>query len=604
MTTSDKVVELKGLLVKDTEADWVSNLWTKWDNQRAGKVEEWLEAEKYIFATDTTTTTNNKLPWTHKTTTPKLTQIRDNLHANYLSSLFPNDKWLTWIAYTKDAAKKSKAETIRSYMENKTREGKFRNTVSHLLYDYIDKGNAFTMPTFETRYKDGPLGQRVTDFVGPKAIRIDPNDIVFSAHAADFESASKVVRSRKSLGELKKLIQTHTGFEDWETYLEKRTSLHNAALSYSAADWTKASMYEVDGFGSLQEYYGSDVVEILEFYGDYHDSDTGVLMTNRMITIVDRTTVVRNIPIPTYGGRAAIRHVGWRLRNSNLWAMGPLDNLVGMQYMLDHYINMVSNALDLKVMPPKKIIGDVEAFNWEPNGEIHLDENGDVIEMAQSFADAYAVLSYIEQLENRMELYAGAPREAMGVRSPGEKTAFEVQSLENASWRIFQEKITQFELFMEELLNDMLEEAHRNFPLLDTIRIIDDDIGVVEFRELTKEDITADGILRPVGARHFAQKAQELQNLVGVMNSPMAEKLAPHISGIALSEFISDVMNLRGYKVFSPNIALAEAQETEALANAAMDENEMKQSVSADEYIASDGDPNGTRSKGEEELPE
>ena len=145
-------------------------------------------------------------------------------------------------------------------------------------------------------------------------------------------------------------------------------------------------------------------MEILEFYGDYHDSDTGVLMTNRMITIVDRTTVVRNIPIPTYGGRAAIRHVGWRLRNSNLWAMGPLDNLVGMQYMLDHYINMVSNALDLKVMPPKKIIGDVEAFNWEPNGEIHLDENGDVIEMAQSFADAYAVLSYIEQLENRMEI--------------------------------------------------------------------------------------------------------------------------------------------------------------------------------------------------------
>jgi len=250
------------------------------------------------------------------------------------------------------------------------------------------------------------------------------------------------------------------------------------------------------------------------------------------------------------------------------------------------------------------IKGEVEEFDYKPGAEIHIDENGEVTELARNVQWVIQADNAISTLEQRMEQYAGAPREAMGVRSPGEKTAFEVQSLENASWRIFQEKITQFELFMEELLNDMLEEAHRNFPLLDTIRIIDDDIGVVEFRELTKEDITADGILRPVGARHFAQKAQELQNLVGVMNSPMAEKLAPHISGIALSEFISDVMNLRGYKVFSPNIALAEAQETEALANAAMDENEMKQSVSADEYIASDGDPNGTRSKGEEELPE
>jgi hypothetical protein len=258
--------------------------------------------------------------------------------------------------------------------------------------------------------------------------------------------------------------------------------------------------------------------------------------------------------------------------------------------MVDHYVNMVSNALDLKVMPPKKIIGDVEAFDWEPNGEIHLDENGDVVEMAQQFADVYAVLSYVEQLEARMELYAGAPREAMGIRSPGEKTAFEVQALENAAGRIYQEKITQFELFMEDLLNDMFEEAHRNFPLMDTIRVLDDDVGVADFRKLTKEDITANGILRPVGARHFAQRAQELQNLVGVMSSPLAEKLAPHTSGIGLSQFISDVIDLRGYKIFEPNIALEEAQETQALATQAEEDNYATQSKSAEEYMAENPD--------------
>jgi len=51
----------------------------------------------------------------------------------------------------------------------------------------------------------------------------------------------------------------------------------------------------------------------------------------------------------------------------------------------------------------------------------------------------------------------------MGFRSPGEKTKYEVQRLENASARIFQNKINQFEeQIVEPLLNAMLELARRN----------------------------------------------------------------------------------------------------------------------------------------------
>ena len=584
---TDTVAELRSLVQPDDSASWVSNLWTKYNDQRAGKVAEWAEVDKYLYATDTTTTSNSNLPWTHKTTTPKLTQLRDNLHSNYLSSLFPNDKWLTWQAFSKESATRDVASTILGYMENKTREGGFRNTASRLLYDYIDKGNAFSTVSFETRYSERE-DERVAEFIGPKSVRISPMDIVFNPLASSFEETFKVVRHITTLGALKKLTKTLTGTADWEGVLERRQRLHAASLNYSREDWVKAAQYEVDGFGSIQEYYGSDTVEILEFYGDFHNAETGELETNRMITVMDRSVLVRNVEIPTYSGYPAIRHVGWRFRPDNLWAMGPLDNLVGMQYLIDHYTNMVSNALDLKVMPPKKVIGDVEAFDWGPNETIHLDEGGDVQEMAQQFGDVYATLQFIETLEARMELYAGAPREAMGVRTPGEKTAFEVQALENAAGRIFQEKITQFEIFMEQNLNDMLEEAHRNFPIADVIRVVDNDLGVQEFRDITKEDITANGILRPVGARHFAQRAQELQNLVGVFSSPLAEKLAPHTSGIALTQFINDVVDLRGYDIFSPNIAIAEQQETQALASQAEEDNLMKEQVSPEELMANE----------------
>lgn len=584
MSTDKRVAELRGLVEQDDPSAWITNLWDDYNNQRVNKTHSWLETQKYVFATDTTTTSNSSLPWTHKTTLPKLTQIRDNLHANYLSSLFPNNKWLSWTAYSHEGAVKSKAQTIEAYMENKTREGGYRDVISRLLYDYIDYGNAFVQPTFETRYKQ--VGDEKTiSFVGPRSVRISPFDIVFNPTASTFEESWKIVRSWKTLGEIKKLAESdiHSGF--WSDFLKSREAIYRSAQSMNKDDWQKVSQYQVDGFGSLQEYYRSDTVEVLEFYGDIHDSYTGELKTNRMITVADRRTVVRDVDIPSYGGEALIRHVGWRLRPDNLWAMGPLDNLVGLQYMIDHYMNMGANALDLKVMPPIKVIGEVEEFDWGPKAEIHIDEGGDVQEMAQGYGELITVRDWIDIMEARMELYAGAPREAMGIRSPGEKTAFEVQSLENASGRIFQEKIVQFELFMERNLNDMMEVAHRNMDAVDIIRVVDSDIGAQEFREVTKEDITANGIIRPIGARHFAQKATELQNLVGIFSSPIGQMIAPHTSTKALAEFVEDVVDLRGYDMFKTNIAIQEQQELQALATQAEEDNQMLAQTSEEELL-------------------
>lgn len=586
MANSKRVAELQGILAPDNTAAWVSNLWDKYNMDRAVKLDQWAEVDKYIFATDTTTTTNAKNPWTHKTTQPKLTQIRDNLHANYLSSLFPNDKWLTWVAYSQDSAKKQVSRTIQGYMENKTREGKFRNTVSRLLYDYIDYGNAFSMPEFEARYKITE-NEKTPTFIGPKATRISPFDIVFNPLAASFEDTFKIIRTMTTIGALKKLANDAPEHQFWLKALERRGEIvaNAASKNFTQDDWIKASQYSVDGFGSLQEYYQSDSVEILEFYGDYHDGETGELKINQMITVVDRAYVARQIDIPTYGGEALIRHVGWRFRPDNLWAMGPLDNLVGMQYLIDHYLNMGANALDLKVMPPKKIIGEVEEFNWEPNAEIHIDEGGDVQEMAQNFNDIFTLDQWIDKIEAKMELYAGAPREAMGIRSPGEKTAFEVQTLENAASRIFQEKIIQFELFLEEVLNDMLEVAHRNLDVVDVIRIIDNDIGAQQFMSITKEDITANGVLRPIGARHFAQKANELQNIIGIFSSPIGQMIAPHTSAKSMANFVEDVVDLRAYKMFRANVAIEEQQESQALINQAQEDNDMVGQMSEEELM-------------------
>jgi hypothetical protein len=118
-----------------------------------------------------------------------------------------------------------------------------------------------------------------------------------------------------------------------------------------------------------------------------------------------------------------------------------------------------------------------------------------------------------------MEEMAGAPKEAMGFRSPGEKTKYEVQRLENAASRVFQNKINQFEEIVEPLMNAMLELARRNMSGTMTIKVFNDEFKTSSFQSLTVEDITGIGRIKPVAARHFAEQADLIQNVTNLTNS-------------------------------------------------------------------------------------
>ncbi len=570
----DRVAEIQAFMEADKPAAFVTHFWTTNSYGRREKVEQWNEQRNYIFATDTTTTTNSTLPWKNTTTLPKLCQIRDNLKANYMAALFPNDNWLQWLGYTQEADMQEKRKLIQAYMGNKLRQDNFRSTIGRLVDDYIDYGNAFAYSGFKAKYKKLPDGTEVPDYVGPTAGRISPLDIVFDATASDFHNTWKVVRSVKSLGEIKRLIKDNPGNEFWQKALDRRDEIKNFASGYSFEDFDKAIGFQMDGFNSMYEYFNSNRMEVLEFYGDYYDEEAGELHSDKVLTIVDRSMTVRVEDQPEWYTGGPITHVGWRDRPDNLWSMGPLENLVGLQYRLDHLENLKADAMDLMVHPPLKIIGEVEQFNWGPGAEIHIDEGGsDVQELGMHMGKLMTANQEMQLIEDRMELYAGAPREAMGVRSPGEKTAFEVQQLETAAGRIFQSKITKFEVeLLEPLLNQMFEQAQRNMVGSDVVRVLNDEIGVEVFKTITQSDIIASGILRPVGARHFAQKAQDLQNLTQVFNTGIAPKLEPHTSALELTRFINDTLQLQGYNIFAPNVGVQENADTMESAQLAEEE--------------------------------
>ncbi len=591
---SGRVAELKNILKPESLADSLMTQYLLFRRHQAEWRDQKTELRNYVFAVDTTKTGNATLPWMNTTTLPKICQIRDNLHANYMSALFPKDKWFKWEAHSEEAAVKEKATIIEDYMENKLRMGNFMTTVSQLVYDYIDYGNVFADTQYVNESHINPsTGERIPGFVGPKAIRLSPIDTVINPTAMSFAHSPKYTRKIVTVGELHKLM-SEAPDNTWAVEaLAKVKQIRSNAGSYTSEDFEKSQALSVDGFGNLYEYYQSGFVEILEFEGSIYDADADVYWDNVVITIADRRIILQNIPNPSWAANGTKVHAGWRLRPDNLIAMGPLDNLVGMQYRIDHLENAKADAVDQQILPPIKVIGEVEEFVWGPGETIHLDEGGDVQPMAPNMA-AMQVNQDIANLTQVMEQFAGAPSEAMGIRSPGEKTAFEVEQLTNAASRIFQEKLDNFELnILEPLLNNMLEISRRNMTGSEDVVSFDDDIGVTEFLTITKEDIMASGKLRPVGARHFAAQAKLMQSLLGIANSQLLEIVRPHLSSVRLSNLIEEVMGLSKFDLFQDNIAVEEQAETQRLAQQASEDLETEAATPIEDDLI-----------GEEPVPE
>ena len=561
-----EVAEIEKAIGGENLARVLAGLYNQWWIQRNPKEAEWRELRNYLFATDTTSTTNNALPWKNKTTLPKLTQIRDNLHANYMDALFPNEDWMKWEGSTMESSTMKKRRAIEAYMKTKLKEGGFREIISDLVADYIDYGNAFGEVQYVNESHVDPITEEVvTTFNGPKLVRVSPFDIVFNPVASSFAKSPKFTRYVKSIGELKKEVETRPDLNYNKGAFKKALEIRKAISMFRVEDVNKANAFIADGFGTLQEYYQSGMVEVIEFEGDFYDKDEDKLHENRIITIVDRSYVLRNIENPSYIGHDTKHHVGWRKRPDNLYGMGPLDNLVGIQYRLDHLENLKADALDLTIHPPMVLKGDVEPFTWGPEAVIQLQEDGD-IKMLPPNPAAFQVNNELSALMNTMEEMAGAPKEAMGIRTPGEKTAFEVQSLQNAAGRIFQNKINQFEVeFLEPILNTMLETAKRNLNLPELAKVYDDDFGVQDFLSITKADLTSRGKIRPVGARHYAARAQLLQNILGVFNSPIGQMIAPHISPKQLAIMVEEYMGFEKYNFVKDNAAIFEAAEQEKI---------------------------------------
>lgn len=567
-----QTIDLNTIILQDNIATELVNIYLDWESRRQNWLVEKAEIQKYIWATDTTKTTNAQLPWKNKTTLPKLCQIRDNLYANYMAALFPKRKWLTWESDSQEGQKKKKAEAIEAYMTNVIDRPEFKNEISKILLDYIDYGNVVAgVDWIDTTQVIESKNTEKVGYVGPIPKRYSPVDVVFNPVAPSFNRTGKFIRSLYTLGDFASILEQETAPENREAFeklMNYMAEIRTQVAQFTGTFNTKNDILTVSGFGSFIDYLRSNYVEVLTFYGDFYDTNAKKLYKNKVITIVDRHKLVHIADNESYLGGDNLWHCGWRVRQDTLYAMGPLDNLVGMQYRIDHLENLKADVFDLVAAPPLKIKGLVDDFTWGPFARIYVGEEGDVEVMAPDVNALSANLD-IQMLQNQMEEMAGSPKEAMGFRTPGEKTMYEVQRLENAAARIFATKITQFEeQILEPMLNSMLEMARRKLDST-TIRIFDSELNATAFMQITKDDLMGSGRIRPMAARHFAQRSQMVQDISAFFTGALGAdpEIKAHFSTIKLAYLFEDILDIEAYEVVSPYVRISEQAEAQQLAN-------------------------------------
>lgn len=587
-------VELEGLLKQETLAAQVVTLWDQWNTARTFWKTKVSRVAQYIFA-ESTRDTEGGGHFDHSTHRPKIAQIYDNLVANYTSGLMPHKRWLKIEAEGADAlTDKKKRKAVLGYLITKHRISKFQAAIEDLIDDWVLYGNAFALVyyTSENTNTENSNAQQGTNYSGPVVRRVSPYDIVFNPAASSWDRTPKIIRSIKSIGELMRESQDNPA-DGWK--IEALNELRVRRLSYhgiSPEDINKSTQMKIDGFGTWADYVQSDNVEVLELYGDVYDPMSGEFYRDHVVTVVDRSIVVRNMALSTWTGRPHIHHVGWRKRKDNLWAMGPLENLTGLQYRINHLENARADAFDDMIYGDLVVSGNVQVED-NPDGSrtYILPDSGTVSRLAPDTTILNADFQ-LQEIEQKMELYAGSPREASGQRTPGEKTKFEVNLLAIAAGRIFQHKMTKFEVnLLEPIVNSEIQLAREYMQRSEEVRYDDKGNGLSEFLKVNKKDLMLNGTITPIGARHFARNTQLVQEL-NIFNSqilPADRELAQHFSSWKLAQVWEEVLGFDQFELAEKNVRIAEGVEAQRLVQSGTTQLQVEATAGAPAELGEEG---------------
>lgn len=521
----------------------IAGYWEEWNSSRETALALWSEIDNYLLATDTSMLEGGE-NFDHKTHIPIASELHEDLLAIVYSTMFPHEDWLGWKGFEINAITKQLRSKVKSYIKQCHALSGFNIQMRKVIDDLVRYGNCFAQAYYKNDTVDTEEGY-LSGYSGPAVKRISPFDIVFNPTATDFEKTPKIIRSLVSVGELLEFLENISDEDQMITSEETQSLLQRRTGGFrDRAERYKDKQFIPQGFGSLDEYYSSGYVELLWFYGDILDEVETKVYKKRCIVVVDKDTII----LDKEEIKPSVFKGGWTARPDNLWSQGPLDKVIGINYMINHRENGKNDAIDKFIYPDRSYVGDVEEIYDEVTGHTKyiMPEGGSVSDIRPDST----VLTFDNQIMMHRDLArtsARLPQQLAGFRTAGEKTATEVQSLNDGAFRGFINKVAQVEEdLLEPLVQAEMRIAKDNFSSI--IKVLEEDEeGILLTTSITEEDLSANGKLLPVGSRRFSRQLQQLQGLTQLTNTNIAQMVAPHINTYNLAKTVEGLYGFDQY---------------------------------------------------------
>lgn len=542
-------------------ASFILDTFQKHDSSKEGVKQHWNEVEAYKYATDTNNSIMGTNAFDHSTHIPVLSSISQDLEAIISQTTTPHEDWFDFSPEDRSSANKKSKNKVKAFLKNRHRVDDFNDVKRKLDSDYVTYGNAFAMVEFIDESQEEKTG-----YIGPRVIRISPYDIVFDPTAANFERTPKIIRTVVDIGTIAEWVEKGAGnTKVLIEVLESRSGNATKRMTHHE----KNQQYVPQGFNNYDSYQASGYLEVLWFYGNMYDPATKRILKNRKMASIDGKWLIFNEEIDTPTGKPMIFKASFMDRPDNLWGMGPLDNIVGLNYQINHRENAKNDALDKLINPDLVKLGDVEEIYDDETGRIEYiaPEGGGVQELGIN-TQFFQFSLEVDRLEDTSRKAARLPSDIVGFRTPGEKTFGEVSALTEGAMRGFIHKVQSYERFLEKILQAELVLSAKN---LSTVLQVPGQVenGVIPFLEITKKDLEVTGALIAKGSQRFARKNQVLSTLTQLSATPLLQVAAPHISGKALAFLVEELAELDGTGIFEEFVAISEQTEAQIVAQQA-----------------------------------
>lgn len=547
----------------DEVAARIDELWQRYNTERRNALTLNEEARRFVYATDVDSTSAADLPHKNRTHQPKLTQIADTLKSQYYEASLSMPEFFRFPAPKKVTNAVSTA--MEKWLRVKLEQRKFRETTGReLVNDFVDYGNAFV----EVDYVIERDNQGRIKYKGPSWKRVSPMDIVFNPREK-FIKGAKISKCMVHVADIKEYPDKFPGAGFNKGTIDKAiNSRHPEGID----DWVeviKNRGINMDGYGGFDQYFKQDLAEILIYRGDVFDPKTLTTQRNRVVYIMDKVHVIRNEASQAPSGHDGVHHCGWRMRPDNTWAQGPLDNLVGMQYRIDHLENLKADVFDVIAHPVLFIKGDdvqEPSEGYRPGAVYYGGVDSDLKHIVPD-ATALNADNQIANYHRLMEEFAGAPPETRGIRTPGEKTAFEVSKLDQNATMMFVDKARIFERMLETMLKESFELLLLNFDIEEYKEIFGETEEAEALEALALSTELSRGEFVAMGARHWTRRNRETLEMNNFMSGPLQDpKIRSHVSGIDLANYWERKLNLEDEGIIEEYAGIKEDVRLQAIA--------------------------------------